>query len=428
MTVGPAMLTAYRAATTVAAPLVARHLRRRVARGREDPGRLAERFGHATADRPPGDLVWLHAASVGELNAALPLVDRLRGAGHPVLVTSGTVTSAQVAAARLPPGVPHQFVPVDTAAAVRRFFDHWRPAAGILVESEIWPNLIDGAARRAIPLILVNGRMSEKSLRGWQRLAPVARTLFGHFAAVLAQTPTDRDRFRQLGATSATCIGNLKTAAPPPHADADALAEHRAAIAGRPCWLAASTHAGEEAAAAAVHQALAATLPDVLTIIAPRHPDRAPAVAETLRAEGLAVALRSAGDPIANARLYIADTIGEMGLWYRLCPVVFIGNSLPPNAGAHNPIEAINLGAAIVVGPNTASGHFADLIAELTAAGAATVADQPNLAESVLRLLNDTDAHHRQVTAANTVVAEKTAVLDLTMNTLTKILPPVTAT
>ena len=196
---GAGLLWLYRAATAAAGPLVKAHLQRRLRRNREDPARVAERLGHPGAPRPTGPLLWLHVASVGELNAALPLLDRLRDRfpAANVLVTSGTVTSARLAAERLPEQVTHQFTPVDVPGAVRRFFNHWRPAAGILVESEIWPNLIHEAARRGIPMVLVNGRMSDKSFRGWRRVPPLARALFGSFAAILAQTPRDRDRFSQ---------------------------------------------------------------------------------------------------------------------------------------------------------------------------------------------------------------------------------------
>ncbi len=293
---GHGLLLLYRAVTGLATPFISRHLRARQRRGREHPDRLAERFGHGRVNRPPGPLLWLHAASVGEVTAALPLLQHLHDEfpAAAILLTSGTVTSARVAADRLPAGVMHQFIPVDTPGAVRRFYDHWRPAAGIFLESEVWPNLIHEAHRRTIPLMLVNAHMSDASFNGWRRARPMARALFGGFAAVLAQTPADRHHLAALGAASAICTGNLKTAAPPLDADPAEVERCRAAIAGRPCWLAAATHPGEDEIAAQVHRGIAADHPGLLTIIAPRHPDRGAAIAASLAATGLTITRRTA--------------------------------------------------------------------------------------------------------------------------------------
>ncbi len=431
---GRGLLLLYRAVTGLATPLIGRHLRTRQRRGREHPDRLAERLGHGQISRPPGSLLWLHAASVGEVTAALPLLQHLHDE-FPVasiLLTSGTVTSARVAADRLPAGVMHQFIPVDTPGAVRRFYDHWRPAAGIFLESEVWPNLVHEAQRRAIPLMLVNAHMSDASFRGWRRARPMARALFGGFAAVLAQTPEDRHHLATLGAVSAVCTGNLKTAAPPLHADPAEVERCRTAIAGRPCWLAAATHPGEDTTAAQVHRDIAANHPGLLTIIAPRHPDRGAAIAAAIAASGLTVTRRTASatgtlqidEPWGD--IYIADTIGEMGLWYRLCPIAFIGKSLPPNRGGHNPLEAAKLGCAVITGPDT--HNFRDLMDELTAAGAVTVVgDTAALTAAIGRLLADPAARAAQTSAADQLLASKASVLTITLDLLRPILAPALA-
>ncbi len=219
----------YRLTGRLATPLVRAHLHRRARRGREEPGRLAERLGTASLERPAGLLVWLHAASVGEAVSCLALIDRLR-AERPslsVLLTTGTVTSARLMAERLPQGALHQYAPVDLPAAVENFLDHWRPDFALLVESELWPNLLIGAARRGVALGLVNGRMSAASYRAWRRFRPLIRHLLGRFSLVLAQSPRDRDRLEALGAVAPAFVGNLKFAAPPAWPGRPAAARRR---------------------------------------------------------------------------------------------------------------------------------------------------------------------------------------------------------
>jgi len=293
-------LLAYRAATATLAPAGYLALRRRAASGKEDSSRLSERLGHAKLARPQGQLLWIHGASVGECMAALPLIDELLLVpGRSVLLTSGTVTSAQVMAGRLPAGAVHQFVPIDTPGAVARFLDHWRPDAGLFVESEIWPNLLASAHARGVRLVLVNGKMSARSFRGWRR---GLNTLTG-------------------------------------------------AIGGRPVLLAASTHPGEDETILPAHDALRRRHPDLLTIIAPRHPERGTEIA--MLCGGRVTQRRSeSAAPEQNTAIYIADTIGELGLFYRLASFAFVGGSLVPHGG-QNPLEAARLGRAVLAGPHT---------------------------------------------------------------------------
>jgi 3-deoxy-D-manno-octulosonic-acid transferase len=368
--VADGVLGLYRLVGRAGRPLVRGHLRRRAERGREDAGRLGERFGHAGRERPEGPLVWFHGASVGESLSALPLIGRVREAwpGLNLLVTTGTVTSAKLLAERLPEGVIHQYIPIDLPTEVGRFLDHWRPDLGLLIESELWPNLLTAAHQRAVELILVNGRMSKASYKSWRRLPPVIRRLLTLFSLTLAQTPENQRHFKELGAVDPQCLGNLKFAAPPLSADAQALAALTETLGDRPRWLAASTHPGEDELAAEVHTNLAGRRPGLLTLIVPRHPGRGPDIAQSLGARGLAVARRGAGQaPSDHTEVYVADTIGELGLWYRLAKVVFVGGSLVPHGG-QNLLEPAAQGCAILCGPHTM--NFARIADDLAAAGA----------------------------------------------------------
>jgi 3-deoxy-D-manno-octulosonic-acid transferase len=405
----------YRVLTFLAGPPLRIYLRRRVGRGKEEKKRLGERFGVASEPRPAGPLVWLHAASVGESLSLLPLVEALRSREPAlnVLVTSGTVTSARLLRTRLPAAVVHQYNPVDRAAWVRRFLDHWQPDLALYVESELWPNLLGMTQARGIPTGLLNARMSESSYRNWRRLPAFIKRLMGGFQFCLAQNPTQAERMAALGARNPRPLGNLKCAAKPLAVDADALAGLRGATDGRPCWLAASTHDGEEAAAAQVHDALRTRHPGLLTVIAPRHPERADEIARLLRGQGLQVVQRSR-DGLAGldgaGDVYLVDTLGELGLFYRLCPVAFVGGSLS-GAGGHNPIEPARLGCAVVHGPDMRA--FAEVAEDLSEPGGSwQVADTDGLVRAVDRLLREPDTRHHQAEAAQAVAAAQANVLD----------------
>ncbi len=390
-----ALLPLYSGLTTLASPLLRLHLRRRAARGKEIAARLPERRGLEATPRPAGTLIWLHAASMGETTSILPVIAALfqRRAELTVLVTTGTVTSAELLAGRrdsiAPPGrLLHRFIPLDVPGWVARFLDHWRPDAGALVESELWPNLLVAARRRHIPLLLANGRMSARSHRSWRRWPGLARLLLEGFSEVQAQSQQDGARLAGLGAPRVTSPGNLKFAAPPLPADTAELNRLHRLLAGRPVWLAAQTHPGEEAIILAVHRALADTHPGLLTVIAPRHAERGGEIAAL--ATGLDVARRSQGqDPPTGSGVWIADTMGELGLLYRAVPIVFVGRSLAV-FGGQNPLEPARLGCAVAVGPRTE--NFTDAVAALREAGALAVVDGPaTLERFVAALLADPD-------------------------------------
>jgi 3-deoxy-D-manno-octulosonic-acid transferase len=388
MTIEPFSYRFYRALTDGARPLAHMMLLERSRRNKEDRTRLGERRGEATRSRPAGPLVWVHGASVGESLSLLPIIEALAADDYSVVVTSGTVTSAQVLARRLPEGSTHQYMPLDVSRYVDRFLDHWRPDLAIFAESEIWPNMLCQAHQRGIPLVLVNARMSARSFRRWSQMRSLANYLFTRFDLCLAQSQADAERLVRLGAPRVTVTGNLKFDSVPPPASAVAVAGMNDLIGGRPLWLAASTHAGEELLVIEAHRRLAQRYPDLLTIIAPRHPERGREIYAASARQGLRASQRALGlQPDMATDIYIADTIGEMGLFYRIAPIVFLGGSLVPHGG-QNPIEPAKLGAALIHGPHI--HNFTEVYAALEHAGGAyQVNGADDLAATLDHLIDD---------------------------------------
>lgn len=397
----------YRAMTSIAAPLVPLWLAWRQFAGKEDAKRMRERFGYASAARPEGTLLWLHAASVGEANSVLMLIHKIKER-HPnikILLTTGTVTSAKLMQARLPKDAIHQFAPVDTPQATERFIWHWRPDIALWVESELWPNMIAAANTSECFMGLINARMSERSFKRWNKHTRMIGDLLSCFNAVYAQSEDDAKRLTALGARDVECLGNLKYDAALLPCNEDELTTLKTVLGERPVWLAASTHPGEEEQIAAVHAQLTATRPNLLTVIVPRHPNRGPAIAEALQKK-LRVSLRSKKEPIGQrTQLYIADTLGELGLFYRLCEIVFMGGSLIPHGG-QNPLEPARLSCAILFGPHT--HNFADIYQQMQQLQIAlNVKDTKHLAAELERILNNADAKNALQTGARRWVESK---------------------
>ncbi|WP_430912513.1 3-deoxy-D-manno-octulosonic acid transferase [Methylobacterium sp. sgz302541] len=381
-------LKAYRTGLYLGEPAVAGLLAWRARNGKEDPGRIAERRGLAGRARPVGSLAWMHGASIGEALSLIGLVEGMIARGFSVLVTTGTRSAAELVGARLPAGAVHQYVPLDAPRWVERFLDHWQPDLALVAESEIWPNTIMALHARGIPLLLVNGRMSQRSFRGWERSPRTAQALLARIAVCLTQTKEDAERFARLGAPRVSVVGNLKYDAAIPPADGQQLDHLRDMIGDRPVWVAASTHPGEDELVMQVHAALRERLPRLLTIVVPRHPPRGADVAGIAAAAGLRTARRSAGGrPHPSVEVYVADTLGELGLFYRLSPLVFLGGSMVPRGG-QNPIEPIRLVSAVVHGPHT--HNFAQVYPALDAAGGAlAVTDGAGLTAAIGTLLSD---------------------------------------
>jgi 3-deoxy-D-manno-octulosonic-acid transferase len=382
----PLGIRAYRLATTILSPVVPALLSRRRKRGKEDLDRVSERLGITSVGRPEGRLIWVHGASNGECLSALPLIETFVAKKLKVLMTSGTVTSAELMRSRLPSGAVHQFVPIDSPRATAQFLRHWRPDVGLFVDSDLWPNLVLGAKAAGTRLALVNARMSQRSFESWSWARKTVGALLAAFDVCLAQDEEIAVRFRELGARDVRVVGSLKEDAPPLPFDETELASLKSAINGRPILLAAQTHPGEDETILPAHDALRTSYPDLLTIIVPRHPSRGAEIAElcaTRRSRR-----RSKGEAIASdTAVYIADTMGELGLFYRLATFAFVGGSLVPRGG-HNPLEPARLHCAVLAGTHTFNSSSA-YRAVLDAQGIGRVTTSGDIATMAKRLLDN---------------------------------------
>jgi len=419
------LLSAYLAFSRVSDPLWKWVHKGRLAKGKEIAERLPEKYGIYHLDRPKGRLLWFHALSVGESLALVPLIEKALAElpdAHVVLTTSTATSVAALDKARLPDRAHHVLLPIDTARAVGRFLDHWKPDVAAFAELDFWPRLMVDTHRRGISMVLINSRMPAHNFERRRKLGGMMRDVLGLFDALLVQDEASAERFASLGAPSEriNVAGALKSAARPLPCDEAELAELRAEIGERPVWLAAATIAGEHPAMLAAHQQITDRTQDALMIIAPRHvADGAPLAA--LARQGLDhIAQRSKGEKITKeTQVYIADTIGEMGLWYRLAPTSFIGHSLDPGGldlEGKNPFEAAALGSAILHGPSVS--YFAESYAALTSEGAAReVADATELAHAFLAL-QDENARAEMVAGARRVIDAQSAVLSDTWDVI----------
>ncbi|APH73222.1 lipid IV(A) 3-deoxy-D-manno-octulosonic acid transferase [Aquibium oceanicum] len=412
-----AMLTAYRLAGAAAYPLVGGYIAWRTTKGKEERTRRRERYGISKVARPPGPVVWVHAASVGESNAVIPLVRRIAGFGINVVFTTGTVTSAHLVRERFGDKVLHQYVPLDLKPAVSRFLDHWKPDLAIIAESEIWPMTILELGTRRVPQVLVNGRLSDRSFAAWKKRSFIAEALFENLSHVVAQSELDGERFRALGARPVSVSGNLKVDTDPPVVEEDALRRMRSEIGGRPVWAAISTHQGEEVIAADVHELVKKRHPELLTIIVPRHPDRADALAASFFARGLKTVRRSLGDRVtSDTDILLGDTIGEMGLYLRLTEIAFVGRSMT-SEGGQNPLEPAMLETAVLSGRNVQ--NFRDSYQKLIERGGARlVGDRDMLAGAVNFLLGNEAKRRQMMHAGVETVNEMRGALPATLKAL----------
>lgn len=407
-------------------PFLDRLLARRCVRGKEDRARLPERKGIASRPRPDGKLIWLHAASVGEAQSALILIEKLHAydpALH-ILVTTGTVTSAALMEKRLPaPYAFHQYIPLDQPDWVARFLDHWRPDAALWLESELWPSLLRALKKRDIPAALINARLSPRSARRWKLLRGTIMEMLSSFRAILTQTDEDKAAFDALGAPSVTTTGNLKYSAAPLPCDEQELNELKQTIGDRPMWLYASTHEGEEALAARLHKRLARRFPDLLTIIVPRHPDRRDQIESFYKENSIDHCFRTKNKS-PQSGIYIADTMGELGLFYRLAPLACIGRTFSADGGGgHNPIEPAQLGCAVLHGPHVQ--NLQEIFEDMDQAGAAlALRDEKDFAVQLERLLSDPAALTVLQQKGEDFAMGRGAVIDHVMTIITPLLSP----
>lgn len=370
--------------------VIKRYINKRKQNGKEDIKRFNERIGKPKMKRPEGKLIWFHGASVGESLSMLPLITRLLEL-YPnlhIMVTTGTVTSAELMNKRLPERAFHQYIPIDNPTFAARFLRHWKPDLALWFESELWPAMLSNIKARNIPLLLVNGRISNKSFKRWQQFDFICKELLDCFTFCLGQSEEDAYRLRVLGAKEAICLGNLKYAGFQPPVDPAKREEIAAQIGNRPLWNVSSTHNDEELKIGKFLKRVQDKVPGLLTIIAPRHPNRGPEIQEALNEIGLKTALRSKGEKIIGTTdVYIADTIGEVGIWYDLAPLVFIGGSLIPHGG-QNFMEPSRMRDAVLVGPHMF--NFTDAMNRAKKADAVIqVNDVNELEENVIQLLTN---------------------------------------
>jgi 3-deoxy-D-manno-octulosonic-acid transferase len=419
----PAGLLAYRIATRLMTPLSGAVIAVRQNRGKEDANHRDERFGVASVPRPPGPMIWVHAASVGESRAVLPLINQitLRYPEMYILATTTTVTSSRIMKRELPRMAHHQFVPLDMPRFVSRFLKHWKPDLIIFAESEIWPNMLLEARKQGSRLALVNGRMSERSYQRWGRAKGVISHLLNGFDLCLAQSDADADRLRDLGAPSVLNTGNIKFDVPAPTADPIEVASFKRRFGDFPRWAAVSTHPGEEEIVAEVHLRLKQSRPGLKTLIAPRHPERGFEIASMLTSQGISVAQRSqTALPPEDTEVFILDTIGELGLVFRQFPVTFMGGSLVRHGG-QNPIEPAKLGSTIVHGPHVR--NFAEIYSALDVGGGAEMARGAiQLAQAVGNLVDNPSKARLRADAAKSALEPFMGSLDRTMDVLNPML------
>ena len=399
-------------------------LRRRASRGKEDLTRLEERFGSASIPRPQGHLVWVHAASVGESLSVLPLVVRMLEVlprAH-ILFTTGTLTSARLLKDHLPDQAFHQFVPIDHPKSVRRFLDYWLPDTAIWVESELWPNLLRETHLRNISTVLVQGRMSRKSYLHWRRFRNLIAPVLKGFDRILVQTREDAVRFQNLGAVSPVITGSLKYASSLLRVDEEQLHSLEHAVGSRPLWLAASIHPGEFELVCQAHLRLRPRFSDLLTIVVPRHPSSVKELVGCLKSYGLKFSQRSAGgQPSRNTDVYVADTMGELGLFYRLSRQALIGGSFIEHGG-QNPLEAIQLNCAVMTGPSMF--NFAEVVADFINCDAPfAMASPEEVIEKLAVLLATPELAIALAEKQKSILAMKAGVLDLVFGSVSDFLP-----
>ncbi|MBO6826220.1 MAG: 3-deoxy-D-manno-octulosonic acid transferase [Sneathiella sp.] len=416
-------LSLYNGLLRLASPMIERHLKKRISEGKEDEGRLDERMGEPSRNRPTGEVIWIHAASVGESISVLPLIEVLlaQKSDRNILLTTGSVTSANLMEDRLPSGAIHQFVPIDTKSAVHGFLNHWQPQIAIWTESEIWPNLITETARREIPMMLINARMTEQSFSMWRKTGGLIKRLLRKFDYIHAQSQLAADRLEYLGAKDIEVLGNLKFCSPPLPFNNELYRQMLSQTERRKVWLAASTHKGEEAIVAESHLNLKKSFKNLLTIIVPRHPERADEIASKLGEAGFNVSRRSQRQEITpETDIYLADTMGEMGLFYRIADVVFVGGSLV-DKGGQNPLEPARLNSAIMFGPHMS--NFNEIATDLMQNQAALqVKDGSELTTATYNLLSEVKIRGALAERADQVVKSGETVLGTLVVEIDKLL------
>jgi 3-deoxy-D-manno-octulosonic-acid transferase len=390
------MIFLYQVLSTILSPLISLYLTYRKFKKKEDLKRFNERLGISSITRPQGFLVWMQCASVGESKSALTLAREILKE-YPkinILITSGTTTSAAEIAKHLPKNTIHQYTPVDKLFYTKNFIKHWKPDLAIFIESELWPNLITQTKKSGCNLVLLNGKMSDKSFKIWKILHKIDFNLLKNFSICFAQSKIDQQKFNKLGIKNTKFVGNLKSANDQLKVNQDELGNLKSKTSSRKLWLAASTHKGEEEIIIHTHQKLKKYFPNLLTVIAPRHPLRLNDITKTIPSN-IKIAIRSKNQSIENCEIYLADTMGEMGTFYALAPISIICGSLLENIGGHNPFEALQLKSVILSGKFVS--NFEEIYQDLSNLGLCKIVKNQNeLFFYLLKLMKDKNYHNQQ--------------------------------
>jgi len=418
------MIYIYKYLTLILSPFIDLYFGIRRKKGKEDAKRFPERLGKPSLPRPTKPVIWVHCASVGEVFSVIPLVKKIKDnyENIAVLITTGTVSSANLLKNKLPAGCFHQYAPIDKLIAVQRFLAYWKPSLALWVESEIWPNMLAETKKTGCKIIQVNARISENSYKKWLSLKKVINKLLANFSLSLVQSATDEKRFIALGAENVKMLGNLKFDSPLLPASPKKTGELVQVIKDRPVFLCASTHRGEEEFIVETHRILKQSFPNLLTIIAPRHPDRAGEIIEEFSSK-LNFARRSLQENIEDKTdIYLADTMGELGIFYRIASIVFMGGSLIPHGG-QNPIEPARLECVVIVGKHT--HNFKQIYGEMEEGGLLNrINDAEELAEQVKFFLDNPTSLDAMALQVMQLVKEKTGVIDKYLHEIEPYLKP----
>ncbi|MGH1376716.1 MAG: 3-deoxy-D-manno-octulosonic acid transferase [Alphaproteobacteria bacterium] len=420
------MYKIYKTLTYLSSPILHALLGYRLSNGKELASRVQEKKSIITLPRPHKKLIWFHAASVGEVQSTLIVIKKIETLypNMAILVTTGTLTSAKLIEPKLPKQAFHQFYPLDHPTWVKRFLDHWRPDMVIWLESELWPNMLSQIKERDIPALLLNAHMSEKSYNTWKKFPSIINNMLMAFRHVLCQTQMDQQRYNELGAQQSYVTDNLKYSAMPLPVNTKSFSDLMEITKDRPIWLYASTHIPEEKIACEIHQRLKNKFPNLLTIIVPRHPERSAEIKEQCSAYELELCVRGEKHrlPAPTDDIYIADTLGELGLFYSLSSIACIGRSLSSDGGGgHNPIEAAQQECAILHGPNVQ--NLQQIFDEMHEENAAIQCNNiEELYKSLLDILSNPDKSKELQDNATAYAQKKNGVIDTVMKEIIPLL------
>ena len=406
----------YGACVSLCKPIIKWHLKKRVIKGKEHPERYIEKMGLPTVIRPKREVIWIHAVSVGESISALPLVEKYIQKGKIVLITTTTTTSAQIMAERLPDGAIHQFFPLDVEHWIFRFLEYWKPSKILWLESELWPTMLYSIKKKNIPLYLVNARFSEKTQKRLKYWGFIAKEFLSNFTKIFVQNEIYISIIEKLTGNKPLYLGNLKYSSTIAIPEQISIDNFKNTFKNRPVWACISTHAEDEKFIQPAVKELHKNIPDLLTIIVPRHPERMPNIYGFVKKLNYKVRSRRE-DITEKTNVYIADTIGEMALFLKCVNVCFIGGSTGGGYGGHNPLEPASLDCAIIQGMDT--NHFTGICQSLNQKKAQVQVNNPDeLYNTVTELLKNNCKRNLLIKGSKSVAKENKDIADKIINNI----------